>query len=103
MHRFESLDARRLLAAGDTDPALGTGGRFDLPNQVDLLVPESGGSKVLLVGGDSVARRNAADFSLDMSFGNGGSAPLNLTPVFSRDAKVLPDGKILISGQRSVG
>ena len=79
MSTLESLEPRRLLAAGDVDPTFGTAGQVELGNNAELLIPQGGG-KVLLVGADAISRRGQADFSLDTSFGSGGSTPLSFAP-----------------------
>jgi uncharacterized delta-60 repeat protein len=95
---LESLEARKLLAAGDLDPTFGSRGviPLDLPAaaQPRDLDHDSGG-KFLLTAGHAIRRFNP-DGSLDISFADNGV----LDPVFipPTSVAVQPDGKILVTG-----
>jgi uncharacterized delta-60 repeat protein len=100
---LESLEPRRLFAAGDIDPTFGTGGAIDLPNDPDIVVPLAG-EKILSLQSinNTLSRLNTTDFSTDNTFGTQGSitiAPSLIETV--NDIIVLKNGKILVGGRRS--
>jgi len=93
----------RLNADGSLDTSFGTGGRVMTPMQggatAGLLQPDG---RIVAVGqaGSSIsAARYNTDGSLDPTFGNGGTLIVPLGGNFEiRDAKLQPDGKLVIAG-----
>src|SRR5947207_15948264 len=74
---FESLENRRLMAAGDPDVTFGTGGKMALGTSVDdwlgtrgVLIPYS--ANQVIVVGNVLQRRNLSDGSLATDFGGAG-------------------------------
>src|SRR5689334_7021885 len=107
----ESLEARRLLAAGDPDLTFGTGGKVALGADIDdalgtkdVLIPYDA-NRVLLVGKTVLQRRNLSDGSLDTTFGSGsngiGDLPGGLSSTRYGQVRVLSSGKIVIEATAS--
>src|SRR5258706_9308723 len=72
-HPFESLEPRRLLSAGDLDPAFGAGGVFaypDIPGPAVGIATQSDGKYV--VATHTTLYRFRANGTLDKSFGHRG-------------------------------
>jgi uncharacterized delta-60 repeat protein len=110
--RFEPLERRALLSAGDLDPTFAGDGIVDYQNYqglaLDVLLHENG--KVLvsgwLTGHDSAAgvaqygiARYNPDGTPDLSFGDRGLVETGLGYIYSGGAAVAPDGKIVVAGQ----
>ncbi len=115
--RFESLEDRRMLAAGDLDQTFGSGGIVTtaLPNNPDLgagtAIAQQADGKLVAVGFsrtanfsdfDSVIARYNSDGTLDSSFGGTG---VILTDIVGREGKtndvaIDADGRILVAGGR---
>src|SRR5687768_6114739 len=98
-HSLQQLEPRRLFAAGDLDPAFGTGGSAFIDERGASHLPSAmvvqDDDKVLVVS-DGLHRFNA-DGTRDGGFGTGGSIVTDLLTSF--DSVVLaPGGKILLSG-----
>lgn len=108
---FESLEPRRLLAAGDLDPTFGIGGKVttDFANGNDraFAVAIQDDGKVIVVGtvgssripDDFALARYNVDGTLDVSFGDDG----RLTADFgggdrARSVIIQNDGKIVVAG-----
>jgi uncharacterized delta-60 repeat protein len=96
---LQQLEPRRLFAAGDLDPAFGTGGSAFIDERGASHLPSAmvvqDDDKVLVVS-DGLHRFNA-DGTRDGGFGTGGSIVTDLLTSF--DSVVLaPGGKILLSG-----
>ena len=113
-HRIESLETRRLLAAGALDPAFGGDGTVvtDMTGPVEALAAEvslaTPDGKLLVAGHTRNAggwnfalARFHADGSLDTTFGTGGRVVTDVNGgAFDviADADILPDGKIVVAG-----
>lgn len=98
----ERLEPRRLLAAGDLDPAFGAGGALD----IDLTNPLFGVQRVVPVAGGDVLvigheiRRFRPDGTLDVAFGGGDGVmplpePMIAANTYLENAAMLPDGKVI--------
>jgi uncharacterized delta-60 repeat protein len=108
-----SLRAARIDRNGALDPTFGSGGIASLPAQTNVLqVLRQPDGKLLLVAGDvpgttspsaplrlKVTRLNA-DFSIDASFGAGGTVvtPINEGCGACTTAALQPDGAIVLTG-----
>lgn len=98
-NRVELLERRRLLSAGDLDPSFGTAGIAALPD-LDVgtspVFEQSDNGKFYIAGQTTIARLNS-DFTLDTSFGSGGTAPL---ATIEQVDTLLPlsDGGVLVAG-----
>ena len=90
--RFESLETRRLMAAGDQDLAFGDGGNVATSGPAGR---QPDGKIVVL---DDTLRRYFPDGTLDTSFGNDGSVDEPLIPTLARVIRVQGDGAILVAG-----
>jgi uncharacterized delta-60 repeat protein len=112
--RVESLEDRRLLAAGDLDTAFGTGGfvTTDFASQDDegLGSALQSDGKLLVVGlttsnsRDFALARYNTDGSLDWSFGDNGRVTTNLGGTDDAFGVVVQStGKIVVGGRSQVG
>lgn len=102
--RFEQLEQRTVLAAGQLDATFGSGGtvrtEFDSTNtsgDTALDVAIDSASRLVAVGKGGMARF-MPDGSLDSSFGQAGRAA---TPFYTRAVALQSDGKIVIAGGTS--
>lgn len=115
MNRLESLEARRLLAAGTLDPTFGNAGRVnhavDFPDDDQATAVAVQGDGKFIVAGEAIgatsgsfmARRFNLDGSLDRSFGVGGEAALVDPEGRATSVLIQPDGKIVLAGNSERG
>lgn len=92
MGLLESLEARRLMAAGDRDLTFGDGGNIVLGGPA---VTQPDGKIVVLA---DLLTRYFPDGSLDPSFGVNGLVDEGLLPPFDRVIRVQSDGALLVGG-----
>lgn len=105
----------RLDSAGDLDPAFGAGGRVDgLPLTVRAVAVDAD-DRVVVAGASPDGRFAVARFlangALDVAFGDGGTAIVDLPAAVPtsyerggpRDVLVQPDGRILVGGSSIAG
>ena len=102
--RFEWLESRELLFAGDLDSAFGVGGKVITEFHDSSAWSHTAYSSVMQTNGKIVAAGEGAlsryhsDGSLDASFGDGGKVAF---PYFARSVALQSDGKIVVAGSVS--
>jgi uncharacterized delta-60 repeat protein len=109
----EDFGMVRLNPDGTSDAAFGTGGLVYTPEPIpsaakDVEIQADG--QIVLFGNHGtelmLTRYNAADGSLDTSFGTNGSvtgSSLGLEPMYCMDMALAPDGRIAVAGSHSGG
>jgi uncharacterized delta-60 repeat protein len=118
MSRFESLEPRRLFAAGDLDALFGSGGKTlqDLRTRDDFAFATAlqSDGKILLAGKASTGTTTGNDFAvvrfnvdgtLDTTFGVGGMSVMDVgsTSDTAYAIAIQSSGKIVVAGESRIG
>jgi uncharacterized delta-60 repeat protein len=101
--RFEVLEIRMLLSAGDLDTRFGSGGlmTYDDSGPALAMALQPGG-KILVAEANGIIDRFTADGARDLSFGSDGMGQVYL-PFNIAGMAVDPAGRIVVGGSTSAG